>query len=222
MTIDTDNFILKKGVINGFYQKIMSGEVDAIGSRGDHAYPGWVADELVIKYGRVRFNPFMSFFRKNILDKIENLSFQNYGFKAGEKFDFIDFVPKNNGWLDIMGKLSLEVFSQTEKLMVIPSSQRGEYVHFGALSSVYRRNFRSLENENEQVYANSFNEGQPKFYLILYYLIYEMTKDRVPLVKHNLEYEKGYLNEISKTGINLKTVREEANKLIDKYPELFK
>ena len=87
ITMDSDNFIFKKGVIEENCKKLE--EFDSIGSFGFHAYPGQVGDICVQKYGTARLNPFMAFFKSVIIDQMTEVSFETKSFKKEDYFEYL-------------------------------------------------------------------------------------------------------------------------------------
>ena len=69
ITLCSDNFVFNKEVIKTYVDMIP--EFDAVGSKGLHATPPYVADEIAEKLGTVRLNPFMSFWnKKKLINKL--------------------------------------------------------------------------------------------------------------------------------------------------------
>lgn len=185
MTQDSDNFIYKKGVITEFVDKIASGEVDAFGSSGNHAYPPTVSRAIVAKYGTVRFNPFMTYWRKSILDQIEDLSWTSYGYEKGDSFEPVGTFEMK-GHMEVMAKLSLEFFHLTKKYKIIPQAEFEKYVHIGGVSSIFRRFFHSVEGGDKN-YIRAKGSRINIYYLLWDYIFWKYTKDRVPFPEYNKE-----------------------------------
>lgn len=207
MTLDSDMIISQKGVIRKYSDKILRGECDAVGSVGYPAMPGSVAKLAIGKYGTVRLNPFMSYWRKEIVDKIPNLKFGTYNYKQGDEFYPLGKIP-DSGWMDVMSKFTLQFLSISNKYFKIPLHIPGEFYHAAALSSLYRRDFRGLEDTNTQKFDKHFVRDFKIYYLAWYYIIYELTKELVPFPEHNEEYMKGLRMEMDKVNIKEKQVIE--------------
>jgi len=220
VTMDSDNFIYAKGVIKEFSDLILNDQFDSVGSSGHHARPNELTNLLIKTYGTVRFNPFMSFWNKRVVDRIDNLKFGAFTFKEGEKFYWL---PEYNGagQLDVMGLFSCQFFEKANRKKIIPPSEEGRYVHNGAISSIYRRFFKNLEDNNEMKWKETYMTKQNINYWIWYYLIYQYTYQDVPFDDYNKEYFRGLEFEIKKSGASLEIVLLESDKIIKQHPGLF-
>lgn len=222
ITMDSDNFIYKKGVISQFSNLVLGGEYDAVGSIGYHAYPQEVAKACIDKYGTVRLNPFMSFWDKKIADKIEKPTFKTYNYKKGEHYAPIDFNMPEDGWMDIMAPFSLEFFNKGgSKWLKIPPTKEGSYTHIGAISSQYRRFFKSLENTNTQKYETATMKNQQMYYHAWHNLIYQYSKSGVPFPEFNQEYEKGRKEQYEIIGLESNAPFQTMDKLKNLHKNLF-
>lgn len=225
MTIDSDCFIYKKGIVTNLVQAILDGKTDACGSCGNHLHPWSVAEQAVRKYGTVRLNPFLAFFRKSIIDQIpeDKLNFRSYSFKKDDVVNGIGKVDID-GYMDVMSKFSLDFLSIAPKGFTrINETQPGQYIHFSGMSSLFRRYFRTLENSNTQVYEAKVEDNvpQPPSYWIKYYLLYEATKDLVPFPEYNLQYEKAFTAELNHASIPLQDIKEGASRFKEVHGGLF-
>lgn len=218
MTLDSDNFIYKKGVVEAHSNMILSGQYDAVGSAGHHARPVKVADKLVSKYTTVRLNPFMSFWNMGIVMRIPNLTFGTHSIEKGERWRFYGDVDERIS-LDVMSYFSLQFFELSKKICKIPSAREGEYVHVGALSSIFRRNFRSIENFDNTEYKVA-EIKQHSLYYCWYWLIYEATKNQV-IPEYNKRYEENFNGEISKIGLTMDDIKAGSEKIKMANPGLF-
>lgn len=177
MFLDSDNFIYKKGVVRYFTDLIYGKVHTSIGSFGYHGYPAKVAERIMAKNSTVRLNPFMAFFDKSIIDKIKDLDFGAFNFAKGEAIPCIGNSDVK-GWLDIFGIFCVKYFDLSRNIYKIPGDKDDEWIHVSGLSSVWRRNFRSLEEVNE--FRTGKYEKISNHYLIWTYLCYEYTKDMLP------------------------------------------
>lgn len=219
MTLDSDNFIYKKGVIRDHANIILSGEADSVGSQGFHARPKWAANALIQKFTTVRLNPFMSFWNMDIVKQINNVTFKNFSFEQGEKFRFIGDI-KERVTLDVMAYFSVQFFEISKKIMKIPSEKEGQYIHVGALSSIYRKNFMGLENYSNTQYERAKLKQHSNYYT-WYYMIYEATKDKVSLPEYNKAYEENFMYEIEKIGVTVDEIKNRAEGLKRLHKGLF-
>jgi len=219
MTQDSDNFIYKKGVVTEFVDKIVSGRVDAFGSSGNHAYPPTVSRRIVEKYGMVRFNPFMTYWRKSILDQIKDLNWTSYGYKKGDHFEPTGTFEMD-GHMEVMAKLSLEYFNITKKYEIIEQSKFKKYVHVGGVSSIFRRFFHLIEG-GEKSYIRAKGSRINIYYLLWDYIFWKYTKDQVPFPDYNKDMLRLIKEELKlHEGTELSVLDEmlERNKLL--YPGL--
>jgi glycosyltransferase involved in cell wall biosynthesis len=217
MTLDSDNFIYKTGVIKKFVEQMS--KVDSIGSRGLHAFPYTIAKRCIEKYGIVRLNPFLGFYKKKYIDKIKGLDFRTRAYKAGQELDFFGTMPCD-GWFDVMSEFAQRYFKEAPKYKLINEIGDG-YVHFGGISSLYRRYFRNLEDTNEQKYKSLMDAKQNIAYWINYYLIFEAVKKELPFEDYNKEYERGLFEQIQKTNIGSNDFEKKAADFKSQFNGLF-
>ena len=130
MTIDSDNFITKKGVVKKCAEMVgETGSYGAVGTAGKSARPLWIGEEVAKHFGIVRLNSFLSFWKKRCLNE-KPFTFQRMKFKKGEKlfgFTFPDWCS-----LDTMGYMTLQFMQRgnlIHRLDRIDGSQ-----HIGGLS----------------------------------------------------------------------------------------
>ena len=225
ITLDSDNFIYTKGIINKYSNLILEGEYDCAGSFGFHAFANGkgkcdTAGMAIKKFGTVRLNPFLSFWDKNIMDKIENITFKTYNHGEGEKFAPLGVLPQA-GWLDIMAKVSLEFFSKGAKILKIPVGMDGAYTHVGAISSQFRAFFRSLEDGNTQKYEEGTVRQQQMYYHGCHNLIYNKTKDAVPFPEYNKEYRMGWEEQMKKLNVKQEEINKVSESLIKRHKNCF-
>lgn len=211
MTMDSDNFVYRTGSLSKFRDMILTnnndGQYDAIGSTGLHAYPVSVAVLAQNKYRKVRYNPFMSFWRRSIVNKIpkEGFTFGTYNYVAGTKYKPLGEI-KEDGWMDVMSKFSLDFFAISDKTLNIPQTVNGEYMHMTGISSIFRRKFKSLDDDNEQKFRETaLAPWHNLSYWVNYKLLYEATKNEVP-EWFNKEYKKGLDIEIAKSQVTERNI----------------
>lgn len=222
MTLDSDNFIYKKGIVTRFKALIESGEFDAVGSTGQHAKPAELATWIEKKYGTVRLNPFMAFFRKEVIDKIKDVTFTTYGFCPGDYIPLLGTM-KEKGWLDVMSYFCIKFGEASDKkpyFFAFDHTVSGEYFHMYGISSIFRRCFHSLEYTNTQKYEET-KYTSSLFYMCRYYLLYEATKDEVLFPEYNKEYEKGFLDNLGKTESTMEQLLEVSEDLKKLHTDLF-
>jgi len=206
-----------------------------LGSIGFHAQPVENANAITAKYKTVRLNPFLSFWKKEYIDKINSYCcsskgklFSTFNFKAGDKINSKIIAPKD-GWLDAMGKLFVEYMDREKALPIfeIKESQPNEFSHFGGMSSIYRRFFRTLEDANDpveyQVKDIFLNRKKEQIigYWVNYYTLYELVKNDIPFEDYKKEYEKIFELNTEALGISLEELRQASNRLKNKYNGLF-
>lgn len=218
MTIDSDCFIYKKGVVTKFADKIRSGNFDAVGSDGHHVKPHQVATKIYKLYGMVRYNPFLAFFRNSILRRIDDFTFRTRPFKAGDYYKATGKL-EYDGDFDVMSFLSIQFNAKSDKHFLIPDTSCGEYVHLSAMSSIFRRNFRKLE------FAKPDDTYQPRGgsigYWVWFYMVYNATKNGVPFREYNAEYERMFDEELKKIGRTMAEIKNGAAAFSIQHPGLF-
>ena len=208
MTIDSDNFIYKKGIVSEFGRLIVEGIHDSIGSMGLHAYPQEMMRKITGKYGTVRLNPFMAFFNNDIIKQIKDIDFGTEAFKKGDVIPYLGGM-EHNGWIDIMGKLCIQFFQISKNYYLIKATEPGKYYHMSGISSLYRRKFRSLEDDDEQKFrAGSLDAFQNHGYWAMYYTLYQSTKGEVPFPDYNKEYEEGFHHNLRQSGSSYEVMKE--------------
>jgi hypothetical protein len=220
VTMDSDNFIFKTGVITFNVQLITKAGNDCVGSLGYHAYPSSVAKQAIDKYGTVRLNPFFAIFKKEVLDTILDLTFGTYNYEAGEEFKPLGKIGAK-GWMDVMARVSLEYMYRAPKFVRIPLHRDDEYIHVGAISSIFRRSYRTLEDTNTQLFEQTSDIKQQGFYLGWYKYIYNLTKAEIPFEEYKKEYEKGFDTEVNLQGIKIKDIDILVDSLAKKYKGKF-
>lgn len=223
ITMDSDNFVYQKGVLKEYSDKVYRGEFGAIGSIGYHAWPSSVSKKILDKFGTVRLNPFLSFWKKSLMDETykENpgLNFGTYNYGKGDFFKPIGSIDAK-GWMDIMAKFTLLYFSKCPKYLPIKQILDGRYFHVGALSSIYRRNFRYLEDKNDIKYVGQGPRKQPVRYLAWDKYISDITQNELNDQQFNEEHEKGFNVHIEKDLID-GNLNEEYKKIKEKFDKYF-
>jgi glycosyltransferase involved in cell wall biosynthesis len=143
-TMDSDNWVIQKGIVSHYIDEILNNKADAIGSFGYCCDHPKLRDQYVKKYGTVRLNPFMSFWRKSFIEKAGR---PNFGMRIckytdgkllqAEKNDLADRSKLYK--LDEMAYFSISVFEANDlmKIKKIPPGDKG-YFHIGGLSNVSR------------------------------------------------------------------------------------
>lgn len=220
MTIDSDNFIYKKGVVTGLADRIRKGTYDAVGSPGYHIRPVPIADEIVKKWGTCRLNPFMAFFKKEIIKQIPNLTFKAVTIEKGEKLDILDKPAEERIEMDVMVYFSLKYFQLAKSFSLIKPVMEDEYIHVAALSSIFRRKFRELEDSDND--PLEFRDYKIKmYYWGWYYMIYEYTKDEVPFPEYNKRFKDGMDYDMELHKMSRKDIDESINMVKSIHKGLF-
>lgn len=176
ITLDSDNFIYRKGIIDRYCTAIDNG-VDYVGS----------------------FSPFMSFFRKSVLDKIDEVDFRDFHTK------------KENGtdkFYDTMKRLMIK-FSEISKLLYeIPIDNLPEYEHIGRMSAfpIYVEDCYFDRDTGLQRFVRKLFGRANRVALIKY--IFDVTKDEYPDKKYNEFYWKTFQDVIEDVGHKEKILNE--------------
>lgn len=186
ITMDSDNYIFKKGLVRKYSDMI--GEYDIIGSEGFHIKPSSLIKDMHDHFGYVRINPFMSFWNREILNKIENLSWETWYFKKGDKLG--DYTFPEEGYIDQMGGMSLRAFLLTKKVLIIEGDHYPEYRHPGAMATATRHHLgrddgsATIDGSANNALNNPLDHTRIGWWLFAF----EMTKDRYPDKAFNDEY----------------------------------
>ena len=161
----------------------------------------------------------MAFFKKEIIDRSE-IDFKTFNFEVNQVVDFWGSPMPYKGWIDVMGAMCLRYFKHNSKYFIIPQTATG-YLHGGGLSSIHRRYWKSMDVEDGSVFVSGGKgSAQSIQYWILVKAVYDVTKDQVDN-EYNTEYEKGFEHQFGYSGSNVNKVSIEANKMKDRFKELF-
>lgn len=211
MTLCSDNYILKKGIVNGF-KKDME-QYDAVGSMGLHASAN-IAQKIAEKIGTVRLNPFMSFWHKDKLDEIKDLTFDAVFWEAeqGYKIPEIDFETNEGGHLDIMSLMSIKYMAKNRNVKVIPPEQVPNWVHVSGMSSGVIHYFD--RGDGKSFYGKDLHVGSIGITTLGWFLFaYEETVKDCPLEEFNKKYYMGLVEKIVKSGHKFEDVKAEAERI---------
>jgi hypothetical protein len=162
VTVDSDCFIEKKGIITKYAEMIKNDEYGAIGTIGKSSRPLREGEKVANHFGLVRLNTFLSFWNKHYIDNLFGSTFQRMRFSKGEEFLGYKFTEQCK--LDTMAYLTLK-FIQNHKYKIM-----GEFEgvrHIGGLSH------QKLGNNRKEIMD----------------LIIKQTIDRVPKELRKVEYE---------------------------------
>ena len=171
VTLDSDNFVYKKGVIKKYSDMIFNEQYEVIGSKGNHIRPPQVAEIYCKKYGFCRYNPFMAFFRTKMIKHLDNHNFGTWGFRKGDRLSTTGEFSAD-GSMDVMAFLSIGILEKVgDKHLEIAENVPGDYMHISAMSSIFRRNFRALENTGIPL-VNYVPRGGSIGYWVWFYLLY--------------------------------------------------
>ena len=212
-TFCSDNFVFKKGIIKGFADRIKNGEVDVVGSVGNHASPPCMADKIVAKNGFVRFNPFMSFWNLKKLKEID-FTFQAYDMEQGDRIEELDLDYNPPGRLDVMSGMTIKYLAKNKHHDIIPPEDLPNYTHASGLSSGVYGHLVENEEKNLAGTGRTFLESKCPIILIVWWkMIFDYTKDRCPLKDFNHKYEQAIKKRIESSKYSEKQIEIMANEL---------
>lgn len=205
MTLCSDNFIYKKGLVKELLEKIK--DYDVVGSTGLHIRPPEMADKVARKIGFCRINPFMSFWRADKLKEIEPFSFQSRIMKKGEEILDMKFEPE--GWMDCMSDMTVKFMLNGNKAYTFEADNMPNWIHASGLSSGVYGHLRHSDGKNlagstREHYTDRMNAGHLSWLLH----IYEVTNEEVPLDEFKREYKNALLEKINYCGYDIKTIKE--------------
>jgi len=194
MTIDSDNFIYKKGVVEKYADRIRSGEYDYIGPH----------------------KPFMSFWNKNILDTID-VDFREHHFQKGDKIKGYSDCMDSYKFLDVMELLSMRFSQKTDKILETPIDDLPEHEHIGRSSPFI--NFLGDYPKEKTVDDIMNNRGVLKSMIRLnrvsyVYYIFRQTKKYFPYKHYNDYYERMFEFIMNIIGYNLEMITRVIGKRI--------
>ena len=211
MTLCSDNYILKKGIVSGFVKDMEN--YDAVGSMGLHASTN-IAQKIAEKLGTVRLNPFMSFWHKNKLDEVKDLTFDAVFWEAeqGYKIPEIDLEVNEGGHLDIMSLMSIRYLAKNKVFKVIPPEQVPDWVHPSGMSSGVIHYFD--RGDGKSFYGKDLHVGSLGITTLGWFLFaYEETVKECPLEEFNKKYYEGLVGKIVKSGHKFEDVKAEAERI---------
>jgi len=212
ITVDSDNFIFKKGIIERYASKI-GPELDVIGSPGLSANRGTTADVIAPKnHGFVRFNTFLSFWDKEKIDTLEDWSFERFRLKDGDKIEEIGLQwSGKDGWIDTMSLLTIKFLSKYKRYLKLERKDidKSEFIHIGGLSAMTRVSLEDPENKGKTMYNRSGkytnNTFQPSR-LAWHLFAFLETVKQCPLDNFNRRYKKALYNKITASGFSVDQV----------------
>ncbi len=180
MTMDSDNFIYQKGVINKHAKMVEEGHYDYVGSK----------------------KPFMSFWDKKTLDKTE-VDFEEHHFKKGDKVDKYKF--ENDKFMDVMELLNTKFAKVTNKILEIPIDDLPKREHIGRRSffSYYVANYPEEKSIPERNVLKALGKLNRAAYT---YHIFKKTKIDFPYKKYNDYYEKMFYLVIEFLGFDKRNI----------------
>lgn len=209
ITMDSDNYVFKKGIISRYAKMVESGEFDLIGSHGQHARPSQFADALMSKYKYVRMNPFMCFIKKEMLDKLDNLTFQSRVWPNPGVYDSeIDWKLTEDASIDHMGVLTIRLIRLGAKIKEIGGESPPEWVHWGAMATAIKHHLckndgsASLDGSSNQSCGNHINIGM----LGRWYFAWKRTKDKYPDKSFVEEYEDAIKRKARASSIGMEQI----------------
>jgi len=207
ITMDSDNYVFKKGLVRN-YSDMIGKDYDIIGSEGLHIKPSSLIQDMHKYFGYVRINPFMSFWNREILNKIENLSWETFYFKKGDKLG--DYTFPEEGYVDQMGGMSLKSFLLTKRVLIIESDKFPEYRHPGAMATATAHHLgkddgsATIGNSNPLAINNALDHTRIGWWLFAF----EMTKDRYPDKAFNDEYYRAIKRKAEASHHDFQKVQE--------------
>ena len=222
MVIDSDNYVLKKGVIKKFFQELDI--FSAIGSGGNCVQPLELARDIASRsgFGYARINTFMAFFDKLKLDKL-NSTFRRKFYRTGDVIEPINYrvnlegLPQNKMCLDTMGLLSLVYAKEYGRIKLIECRDPNlEWIHMGGLSSMSNRFLDGGNNHSIMGVAQQggrFDFKFNKWRLAIHLFIYEMTVDKCPLKDFNKKYIDSLNKKIIQSGFTRDDLENDLNNL---------
>ena len=176
MTMDSDNFIYQKGIIDDLAYKIENGAVDYVGPK----------------------KPFMSFWSKKVLDKIE-----------------VDFEERHieGKFYDVMELLNYRFADVTDRIFEIPIDNLPKREHIG------RRSFFSYWVDDypkeKEIPERNVLKALGKINRAAYtYYIFQQTKKDFPYPKYNDYYEKMFKKAINYLGFDLRNLAYSIDKKV--------
>jgi hypothetical protein len=216
ITMDSDNYIFKKGIISRYSSLIEKGEYDIVGTHGKHAKPSEFADALIKKFGYVRINPFMSFWKKELIDKLDNLTFQSRVWVQAGMYDReIDWKMETDSSLDHMGILTLRLIRNGARINIIPAENPPEWIHPGAMATAIKHHLlrddatASLDGSDKKTCYNPVNIGL----LGRWYFTWRRTKDKYPDKEFNDEYYRAIERKAGVSKLTMKQIIDYADGL---------
>ena len=210
MTLCSDNFIYKKGVVTKFASMI--GEYDVIGSKGLHASPTMMADKIAQRIGFCRINPFMSFWNAKKLREIEPFTFQKVGMEKGSILKALNMLYEGEGRLDVMTDMSIKFMSRDNKAFIYGADNPPDWIHASGLSSGVYGHLMHPDGKNLAGIDKDFSESKlSKEFLAWLYHCYEMTVKDCSLKKFNKAYLQAIRNKCHIMGYDFKDIEGISN-----------
>lgn len=198
-TMDSDNFICQKGVFKEYANMLK--EFDMVGSSGKHIKPSKMAEEVYKKFGIVRLNPFMSFWKKPDFE----FSFDMKFFHKGETYN--NFTMVDDAKFDIMTLMTLDCKIKGYKEKIIKENVGNKHFHVSALSNAI---YDNLQHDDGLSLAGTV----PR--LLEYKLKKELLANWLHCYKKNVskcpfdDFNKMYIREIKRkcvvSGFNFQEV----------------
>lgn len=151
MTIDSDTFIEKGGIITKYAKMI--DRADVIGTVGNSSRPLSLGVQVAEHFGFVRFNTFLSFWNRKVLDE-EPFTFQRIKFRKGEIF--LNYEIPEDGYLDTMAYMSLKFLQKKRPYKIIEHLEGCR--HIGGLSHL------PLGEKNQELMKKILTELPKEYY----------------------------------------------------------
>ena len=214
MTIDSDMFIFKQGIVGNHINRIANNNLDVIGIKHEIVRPITMADKLKseLDIPTTRVAPFLSFWRKSIMDEIGEFTFDAVRPRKGDLVCGV--LMDNDIRFDMLGDLTIKFMAkmgdQGRFYDLVTTDQVGESFHSGALSGIYRSSYSDLESGSDKCGLVNPHIQSIKF-LAWEWAIYQATKDDYPDKKYNKCFEKIFQLELGKTDLNMRQIDDCVN-----------
>ena len=218
-TIDSDNFILKKGLITKYTKLIDDGEYDIIGKKGFHCRPLEAGKEIIDKIGLIRVNSMFSFWNRKKIDEIEDMSFARVRLSKGDRIEEIDYTLEHEKlWIDTMGMLTIKCLAKGDKLLILDRPKDKEYVHVGGMSKMSRQLLRDKDDISIYGIKSNFLDLKFKKHKLAWHLFaYLETYEECDLKWFNEKYISSLDEKIHYSGFTIQEIMAEIDIIKKEY-----
>lgn len=222
ITIDSDNYIIKENVIKENISNLNT--FDVIGSTGLHVNQKQVMGSCVNNYGFVRLNPFLSFIKKDLIEKTDK-NFDSmkkiYDSKTGLITDFnINEKEKEVIRFDTMSWLTYQMFFNKKiNFKKIEQNEKSKWLHVSATSAATRLLFLNKEKTHlmDSLSKTVIQTKQKiKWLTWIYYLHNEYSKF-YPFKEWNNTYYENLIELIKFSGFDENKVKNQMQEIKKDY-----